>query len=132
MFERRGTWIFIAVLIAVQAAIPWPAHAGLQPAEYNIDDLRSAAGVAAITALLLGGLVKPWVKSKLSPDTKLYTPIINTATFTIALVLSILGAVGLGFEYANLVNALLVAVVGFTSAIGGYEVARGNYERLSS
>jgi hypothetical protein len=132
MITRKRFWIFIAVLLVAQAFAPWPALAGLQPAEYNIDDLRSAAGVAALTALLLGGLVKPWVKKTLGEEHSLYVPLINTATFAIALLLSFLGAVGLGFEYADLVNALLVAIVGFTSAVGGYEVARGNYERVRS
>lgn len=132
-FKRRGFWVVLALLLVLQAVVPVPVMAGLQPAEYNIDDLRSAAGVAALTALLLGGLVKPWVKRALGgPDHSLYTPVINTATFGIALLLAVLGAAGLGFDYANLVNGLLVAIVGFTSAVGGYEVARGNYERVRS
>lgn len=126
-YRRPWFWFLILVLLFIWAAVPQLAMAGVyaQPAEYSIDDLWSAAGVAALTALLLGGLVKPWVKRGMGEDHQFYVPVLNTVTFAIALGLATLGAVGLGLTYENVVNGLLVAIVGFTSAIGGYEVARG-------
>jgi len=125
--KRSLFWGLLVTLLLIWAIVPQVAFASvlLQPAEYGVGDLWSAAGVAALTALLLGGLVKPWLKSLLGEENKFYIPVMHTITFLIALGLATLGAVVLGFTYVNVVNGLLVAIVGFTSAIGGYEVARG-------
>jgi len=128
-FLKLTLWITLVVLWLVA-----PAPAAQPLAEPSINDLYTAAGVATLTALFLGLLVKPWLRAWLergtdaallpAEDHRLYKPIMNTAAYLVATGLALLGAFGLGLSYENVVSGILVAIVGAAAAIGGYETAR--------
>jgi hypothetical protein len=119
-------------LILVSLWLVAPVLAAQPLAEPSINDLYTAAGVAALTALFLGVLVKPWLRAALEKNNeepaeehRLYKPIMNSAAYGVATALALLGAFGLGLTYESIVSGILIAIVGAAAAIGGYETARG-------
>jgi len=120
---------YIGLLILVVVLFPAIAYAGdLFQAEPSADDLLSAAGVAALTGLVIG-IVKPILKSSMGEESKWYVSVLYVLTFAIALGLSALGAGLVGWTYENVVRQLLVAIVASTSAIGGYSILTGREPR---
>lgn len=122
-------WLWL-ILVALWLATP--AHAFQPLTEPSINDLYTAAGVATLTAIFLGLLVKPWLRAALEKNSeapaeehRLYKPIMNTSAYGVAIGLALLGAFGLGFTYESIVSGALIAIVGAAAAIGGYETTRG-------
>jgi len=110
----------------------------------ELTQLLGAGGIAVVVGLLVGGLIRPWLKPTMTtvdPSSgenvvsKWYKPVMNTVAFLAAFGLALLAAFALdAYDTVSLVianslslviaNSLLVGLVGFTSAIGVAEVTK--------
>lgn len=128
-------WMMAVVVVALACAPVVFAQAAAEP---SIDQLRTAAGVAVLTALFVGVFLKKLIYTLMNrgypicddqgnilyAENPYYSTVLNLVTLLVASMFAYTGYAVLGLNYENILNAALVAIMGAASAIGGYEVAR--------
>ena len=107
-----GTGAVVPTVVQKLQVVPAPSWS----------DLQTVSGVAALTAVILGLFVKPWLRPKVSEE--YYQAVMNIAALVVALSLSFAAAAVLPMMYENILNAAMVGLLGAAAAIGGFEVVK--------
>lgn len=93
--------------------------------ELTVEGLLTVAGNGAFVLLVLQLLVKPWLKPDEgddSPAAKRYPAYMNLAAVAVGLIGAVAAQAVIGFEYAGVLQAILVGLGGAAVAIGSYEL----------
>lgn len=123
--------VLLALLVSLMF-VAAPAFAQSGPVmETPLDDLTTAAGVAALLLILTGLVLKPFWRVVLGEAHTAYQVAMNATTILLGVGLAVLAVPVVGVSYANIVNLILVGVLGGCAAIGGYEVSRNSTFRPS-
>lgn len=123
--------VLLALLVSLMF-VAAPAFAQSGPVmETPLDDLTTAAGVAALLLILTGLVLKPLWRVVLGEEHSGYQVALNVTTILLGVGLAVLAVPVVGVSYSNVVNLVLVGILGGCAAIGGYEVSRARTFRPS-